>query len=215
MALFPFFIDLKDKKCLVVGGGKVAERKVLALLPFQVEITLLSPKITKTLENHHLQGEIHWICKNYDDEFLKDSFMVIAATSDHEVNARVYRDGTQAGIHVNVVDDPERCSFYFPALVRRDDLVIGISTSGSFPALSKALRKRIGETLPDDLEIKLQVLKELRKKVKSEIHDINSRESVASALLEEAMGLPDGLSKEEIVLKLSKVFEGYKNEKNN
>ena len=145
MGYFPFFIDISKKPCLIVGGGTVALRKAEKLLPFGPEIRVVAPKICKALREMDLVFEE----RPFEDRDLQGAFMVIAATDDSEVNGRIYRLCTRDGILVNSVDDMENCGFIFPALVKKDSLTVGISTSGTAPAAAKLMRKRIEELLDD------------------------------------------------------------------
>lgn len=149
MAYFPFFMDLEDKPGLVVGGGRVAARKIRALLPYGPRLTVCAPTLLPELES--LPG----LTLRRDPFFpalLEDTFFVIAATDDREENRRIARLCQARSIPVNVADPGNESTFLFPALVRRGPLSIGISTSGTSPSAAHFLKKQIEELLPADLE---------------------------------------------------------------
>jgi precorrin-2 dehydrogenase len=141
-ALFPMFVKLAGRKCVVVGGGAVAESKIENLLQAGASITVVSPELTDKLEQLERQGSFTWIRSKFYASQLDEAFLVIAATSDDATNEAVYRQADDRGILCNAVDQPPRCHFYFPAVVRRGDLQIAISTNGLSPSLAQRLRKQ-------------------------------------------------------------------------
>jgi precorrin-2 dehydrogenase/sirohydrochlorin ferrochelatase len=140
---YPVCLDIKGRKCLVVGGGRVAERKVKGLLASYGQVTVISPELTENLLTLVDQGHVVWQKKCYQHGDLKDFFLVIAATDDRTVQVGVYSEAEQFGILLNVADVPEKCNFILPALVNRGDLTIAVSTSGKSPALAKQLRQEL------------------------------------------------------------------------
>jgi siroheme synthase-like protein len=150
MPHFPLFINLEDSPCLVVGGGAVAARKIRSLLEFGARLTVLDPRPLEALENlSQEEARLVLVRRPYagpDD--LQDARLVIAATGDRELNHRVSRDARARGIPVNVADDPGASTFFFPAIVRRGDLVAGISTSGLCPRFCARLRERLEAQWP-------------------------------------------------------------------
>jgi siroheme synthase-like protein len=150
MPHFPLFISLEDSPCLVAGGGAVAARKIQTLLEFGALVTALDPRPLEALEKlSREQSRLTLVRRPYagpDD--LEGARLVIAATGDREVNHRVSRDARVRGIPVNVADDPAACSFFFPAIVRRGDLVAGISSSGTCPRFCARLRERLEKQWP-------------------------------------------------------------------
>ncbi len=143
MAYYPIFVDLHDKKVLVVGGGKVAERKVQDLLSYGCEIYIVSPEFTTQLSQLAATGRIHSIPHDAIDKTMNDAFMVIAATSDPKVNSQIASKAKQRGLLINAVDQPGDCTFIMPSTIRRGDLQIAISTAGKSPALAKKIRKEM------------------------------------------------------------------------
>ena len=166
MPLFPAFIDLKDKMVVVVGGGRVATRKVERLLPFGPRIKVISPSITQELRELYLSKRITWKKRKFLLRDLKDAHMVIVAVDSIDLQRRVFSYCSRRGMLCNAVDSPQYCNFIFPALVVRGDLVVGISTSGKVPALSSILRQRIEESLPKKVEELLEEAHSLRSSMK-------------------------------------------------
>ncbi|NPA32476.1 MAG: bifunctional precorrin-2 dehydrogenase/sirohydrochlorin ferrochelatase [Aquificae bacterium] len=162
MPLFPLFVDLSKKRVLVVGGGKVATRKVKNLLPFTGNITIVSPKLTEELRDIVKSRGLKYVKRRFRSSDLKDKDVVIVAVDDERLQRRVFRLCERRKILCNAVDSPEYCNFIFPALVRRGDVVIGITTSGRVPALSRALRERLEACVPEGIEDALRRLSRIR-----------------------------------------------------
>ena len=148
MRCFPFMADISKKPCLLVGGGKVAARKAEILASFGAELIVcareLSPEFPRSLAVR-IYGE-------YSPDLLEGMAFAVAATSDRALNAKVSGDCRARKIPVNSVDDRENCDFFFPALIRRGEVTIGISTGGVSPALAAALKDWIADSLPENLE---------------------------------------------------------------
>ncbi len=178
---YPAFIDLKGKPCVVVGGGKVAERKVLSLLRSGAAVRIVSPEITGALQKQKDKGRIEHIKREYRKGDLKGAFLAIAATPDYRVNTKVSRD---APCLVNVVDKPELANFIVPSFISRGRLAIAVSTSGASPAVAKAIKKELESMYGGSFGPFLDFLKKLRKKASLEITDEQIRgaflKSVAS-----------------------------------
>ena len=171
---YPAFIDLKERLCVVVGGGKVAERKVPDLLACGARVKIISPSITRALAKQKEKGRIEHLERDYRKGDLKGAFLVIAATSDDFVNTRVSRD---ARCLVNVVDKPGLANFIVPSVVRKGPLAIAISTSGASPAAARTIRKELEERYGGEVGPFLGVLMKLRKRAMKEIHDKKAREA--------------------------------------
>jgi precorrin-2 dehydrogenase/sirohydrochlorin ferrochelatase len=165
MSLFPIFLKLQDRPCLVVGAGEIAESKIHSLLTAGARVTVVSPEAKPDLVALADEGRFTWHRRAYIESDLDGIFLVVAATDEMKVNASVYRDAVNRNILCNAVDDPPNCDFYFPSVVRRDKLQIAISTAGESPALAQQLRKEIDEQLPNDLGPWLDDLGELRREV--------------------------------------------------
>jgi precorrin-2 dehydrogenase/sirohydrochlorin ferrochelatase len=181
---YPAFLDLKGKKAVVVGGGKVAERKVLSLLKSGADVTVISPFLTERLAREKSREHIRHLNRRYRKNDLKGAFIVIAATDSPEINRTVGRD---APALVNVVDVPAECNFIAPSVVKRGALSIAISTGGISPAMSKALRKEIEELYGSRFSEYLEFVKKIRAKAMTEIADKKRRASFLKGLASEEM----------------------------
>ena len=144
----PFYIaclKLEGRKCLVVGGGDIGLEKVEGLLACNGDVTLVAPDAIEPLRDLAAEGSIRWERRAYEPADLEGSFMAIAATSDTDVNIRVYEDAERRAMLVNVVDVPPLCNFILPAIIRTGPLAIAISTAGASPALAKRIRDQIAD----------------------------------------------------------------------
>ena len=147
-AYFPLYVNLKNRKILVVGGGSTAERRILSLLDFGGSITVEAPGVTPGIAGLAGEGRLAWRCREYKETSLEGMELVLAATDRPEVNRAVYEACKKRHIPVNCADDKELCDFYFPALVQGAGLVIGVSSSGK----DHAKVRRIAEKLRRWLE---------------------------------------------------------------
>lgn len=145
---FPMFIDLTDRKIFVAGGGRIARRRIEALVKFGADIHVAAPQVCPEIALLAEEGKIKILLREYRPSDLDGMEFAIAATDDREVNRAVYAECRKRGIPVNVADDKTLCDFYFPALVLTDDVVIGIGSGGENPGRVKEVRKRI-EKLED------------------------------------------------------------------
>lgn len=149
MAYFPLFVELKDRPCLIVGGGKVALRKAKSLLEFEAKVKVAAPNLEEEFRLLHKEHKIELYERNFEKKDLDGCYLVVAATDQAVINQEVARLCRERGIMVNVADNRERSSFLFPGCIKRSSVVIGITTSGESPALTKRIRQEI-ETLIDD-----------------------------------------------------------------
>lgn len=179
---YPIFLNIQDKKCVVVGGGNVAWRKVCSLKEAGAKVVVVSPDFCPELEK---EAGIERIQQKYDTGHLKGASLVVASTDDGEVNKKVYYDAIESGILVNVVDKPEFCSFIVPASVMRGDLCISISTGGASPALARNIREYLEGQFGEEYDEFTKLLSEMRRKMLSEIKD----ESVRRDILQRIAGL--------------------------
>ncbi|NLU47674.1 MAG: bifunctional precorrin-2 dehydrogenase/sirohydrochlorin ferrochelatase [Syntrophomonadaceae bacterium] len=181
-SLFPIFVSLENKRCLVVGGGKVAERKVENLLEYPVQIDLVSPQATPKLQNWATEGKVNWIARNFQLTDIQDAFLVFAATDDLQINREIARLCQKEGILVNAVDDPAYCDFFVPSIIRRNSLVLAISTEGKSPAYAKRLRRQMEEIITDAHGKFVDLLGEQREIVKETVPDIRIRQAIFEAM---------------------------------
>ena len=165
MSLFPIFLKLTGRHCVVIGAGHLAESKIASLLAADARISVIAPEANVVISELAASGEITLDRRRYQSGDLADAFLVVAATNDPAVNRAVFAEATATGVLCNAVDDPPFCDFYFPSVVRRGDLQIAISTAGNSPALAQQLRKELNEQLPLDLGDWLADLGNLRREV--------------------------------------------------
>lgn len=165
MSLFPLFLKLTGKPCLVVGAGAIAEGKVASLLEADAVVTVVAPQADARVEEWAAAGEIQLLRREFVADDVDGMFLVVAGTNVPAVNRAVFHAAKERGILCNAVDDPPYCDFYFPSVVRRGDLQIAISTAGESPALAMQLRKELNEQLPHDLGPWLEELGRLRREV--------------------------------------------------
>jgi precorrin-2 dehydrogenase/sirohydrochlorin ferrochelatase len=164
---FPVFLNLRGKRCVVVGGGRVGERKVRILLKAGARLKVVGPELTSSLLRLREKGRIHHFARPYRQGDLAGAFLAIAATDDRRTNERIFRQATDKKILVNVVDDPDHSSFIVPSIVKKQDLLVAISTSGRSPALARMLRQRLEKEIGPEYSILLELLGRAREKVLS------------------------------------------------
>ncbi len=184
MKYYPVFLDLKNKECAVIGGGLVAERKVELLLECGAKIMVISPELTDKLEKLRNLGKVFQVKRKYRFGDLEGVFLAVCATNDPDVNLRVYEEAIERNILVNVVDEPTLCNFIVPSTVRRGDLVIAISTSGSCPALAKKLRKELEKVFGPEYKEYVNLLRKLREKLMEEEPDTEKRNLILKKLVD-------------------------------
>jgi len=143
MSLFPMFLKLEGRRCLVVGAGSVGEPKIRSLLQAGAKVRVIAPVATNAVAGWAKAGIIAWERRIFEPSDLERVFLVVAATSSREVNEAVSQEAGVRNILCNVVDDPELCDFYYPAVVRRGQLQLAISTGGRSPALAQRLRREL------------------------------------------------------------------------
>ncbi|HEV2576553.1 MAG TPA: bifunctional precorrin-2 dehydrogenase/sirohydrochlorin ferrochelatase [Acidobacteriaceae bacterium] len=165
MSLFPMFLKLTGRPCVVVGAGAIAEGKIGALLDAEAKVTVIAPEALPRVREWTEGGDIAWVQREYREGDLAGAFLAVAATATSEVNRAVFAEATKRGVLVNAVDDPPFCDFYFPSIVKRGELQIAISTAGESPALAQRLRKEINAALPLDTGEWLMELGRLRREV--------------------------------------------------
>lgn len=184
MTYFPISLDLDGKPVTVVGGGSVAERRVDALLACGAVITVISPTVSVAIGLLVDEARVTLLRRRYQRGDASGAFMVLAATDDGEVNDLVSEDGREAGILVNVADDPVRCDFILPAVIRRGDLSVAVSTGGKSPALAARVRRKLSEDFGPEYGRLLEVLGGLRGAVRNRFGDPAERKAVHYRLVD-------------------------------
>lgn len=144
---FPLFLDISDKKMIVIGGGNVATRRILSLDNFDTKIRVVSPHISEAIGIMVKEKKIQYIKDRYQTDYIKDGDIVFACTNDESINHRIYSDCKQRGILVNNCSNKEECDFYFPGLIRKDEMVIGINGGGTSHSKVKKTREMIEDIL--------------------------------------------------------------------
>ncbi len=183
-ALFPVFIDIKGKKCVVIGGGKVAERKIKTLLKYKARVIVISPEITEEIKKLVSSGKVNYIKKEYSKNDIKDALLVVAATSDTKINAQIVKDAkflvnnvTKEALQLNSQGKhTKNIEYIVPAIFTKGDLTVAISTQ--FPSLSRVLRDEIKDVYGKDFAYFLKYLKKLRKDTKRKIKDSKIRQEL-------------------------------------
>ena len=165
MSFYPICLDLEARACVVVGGGRVAERKVLGLLSCQAQVSVISPELTEELQLQHASGNIEWIDREYRQGDLAQAFLVIAATDDEETQKQVYVEADTNNLLLNVADVPKRCNFILPASAKQGDLTISVSTAGKSPALARKIRMELEERYGPEYRVLVDILGAIRPQV--------------------------------------------------
>ena len=167
MGLYPIFLELEGKAVLVVGGGRVAQRKVLTLMEYGAKISIISNKLTDKLKSLVDGAGILKLGGEFRESHLKGAFLVVAATNDKRLNHRIGELAKKKDILVNAVDQPPDCNFFVPSIIKRGDLQIAISTSGKSPALAKKIRVDLEEQFGEEYASFLVLMGYLRKEILS------------------------------------------------
>ena len=175
MNYYPVFVDLRGKRCLVVGGGEVASRKVDSLIKAGGEVIVVAPELSPALAALRDAGSIQQVATGFRPEHLDEAWLVIAATDDVAVNRAVSEQAHARRIPVNVVDDPALCSFILPAIVERLPLQIAISTGGASPILARLLKARLETLIPSAYGRLASLMASLRGRVKQRFSDSTAR----------------------------------------
>lgn len=187
MGYYPIFLDLQDKRCLVVGGGEVATRKVEGLLEAGAAVVVVSPTLTGALQTLVQCGAIRHEDRTFQADDVEGYALVIGATDRPAVNAAVCTAARKLGIWVNIVDTPDACDFIAPAVVRRGALQIAISTGGHSPALAKRIRVQLEQTYGPEYALLLAWLGQQRQHVRQQILDPAGRKARCEQLVDQAL----------------------------
>ena len=193
-SLFPLFLKLDSRQCLVVGAGKIGEPKIEGLLETGARIRVVAIEATPQVHEWARLGRIELSLRPYAGTDLEGVFLAVVATSSRSLNERIYRDAEQRGVLCNVVDVPDLCDFFYPAVVRRGDLQIAVSTAGQSPSLAQKLRLQLEKQFGRGYASWVAELGETRKLILASdldrerkldlLHSLASREAVEAALAE-------------------------------
>lgn len=211
---YPIMLDISNRKCCVIGGGKVALRKVNTLLEYNADITVISPESCEELRNLSYHGKINLVQRSYISGDFDNAYMVFAATDNANINQQIAKEALNQGIMINVADSPELCSFIVPSKIEQGDLTIAISTNGKSPLLAKKIRQELEEKYGSNYAEFLTIIGNIRNLSLKEISDGNKREElfreiVYSQLLDKLKILNPQQIKDEI----HRIFEKYKDSK--
>jgi precorrin-2 dehydrogenase / sirohydrochlorin ferrochelatase len=203
--LFPMFLKLEGKRCLVVGAGNVGEPKIGGLIDTGARVRVIALRASEMVQGWARAGKITLELRAFNTEDLDGTFLAVVASASRALNESIYRAAQRRGVLCNVVDDPEHCDFYYPAVVRRGDLQIAISTNGQSPSLSQRLRQQLERQFGPGYAQWVAELGETRKLVMASdldperkgelLHSLASREAVKAALAEAAK---DELEKDDL-----------------
>jgi precorrin-2 dehydrogenase / sirohydrochlorin ferrochelatase len=197
-AYYPLFLDLSGRRCLVVGGGSVAERKVKMLLACGAQVTVVAPRINKGLRRLAEITRVKIIERVFKDPDVRATALVFAATNEKTVNHKVRGAAAAHGILVNVADDPELCDFIVPSIVRKGPIVIAISTSGTLPMLAKKLRQEIEATVLRDHARYATKVGWLRKLLMSNVKDRATRQKILRDIRKASLSEIAAMSRKEL-----------------
>jgi precorrin-2 dehydrogenase/sirohydrochlorin ferrochelatase len=180
--MFPIFLKLEGRRCLVVGAGAVAEGKIRGLLDSGASVEVVAPRAVFQIRSWDWEGRLRWKPRAFDPRDLDGVAIVVAATSSEQLNAEIFREARKRNVLCNSVDDPKNCDFYYPAVVKRGDLQIAISTNGQSPALAQRLRQELEEQFGPEYEAWLEDLGEARKLLNSSVLDKEARRKLLHEL---------------------------------
>jgi precorrin-2 dehydrogenase/sirohydrochlorin ferrochelatase len=187
MSFYPVCLDLTGRFCVVVGGGRVAERKVKGLHSCAARVTVISPELTEKLLHQHKDGNIAWINREYHPGDLANAFLVIAATDNEETQKQAYEEAASRNLLLNVADVPQRCNFILPATVRQGDLIISISTAGKSPALARKLRMELEKRFGVEYRVLVDILGAIRPEILASGLSQSDNEKLFKQLLHDDM----------------------------
>jgi precorrin-2 dehydrogenase / sirohydrochlorin ferrochelatase len=183
MRYYPICLDIKDRLCLVVGGGQVGTRKVRTLLDCGARVTVVSPEGTPELAALADQGRVAWERRDYQSADQAGAFLVIGATDLEALNSRIHQEAEAAGRLCNIADQPERCNFVLPAIIQQGDLMIAVSTSGKSPAFAKHLRRLLEAQFGPEYAIFLDLMGAVRQRLLAQAHAPEAHKPIFEQLI--------------------------------
>ena len=183
MVYYPINLNLNGRKVVVIGGGRIAERKITGLIEAMAVVTVISPKLTPELMRYAEEGKLTWKEKDFTAEDIQDAFLVIAATNQPEINHAVKKAAAPHQL-ISLVDDPEESDFILPAVVNQGKLSITVSTSGASPILAKKIKREIADQYGPEYKEYVDFLYSCRKKILEEINDPKIKKLLLSEITE-------------------------------
>jgi precorrin-2 dehydrogenase/sirohydrochlorin ferrochelatase len=214
-SLFPMFMKLEGKRCLVVGAGRIGEPKIASLLDTGARVRVVAQEASPAVQEWARAGKVTLALRAYTDQDIEGVFLAVVATASRSLNASIYREAQLRGVLCNVVDDPAYCDFYYGAVVRRGDLQIAISTNGQSPALAQRIRQQLERQFGPRYAHWVAELGETRKLVMASDLDaerkrdlllsLANREALYAVLREEKAESADEPAREEVAINESRV----------
>jgi precorrin-2 dehydrogenase/sirohydrochlorin ferrochelatase len=205
---FPIYLDIKGKKCVVIGGGQVAERKCISLQKYGVKVTLVAPAVTEKIRELGENGSIDITIGRYDPSLLDGAVLVVGATDDTDVNRAIYETASAKNIPVNIVDNPELCTFIVPSVVERGDLCIAVSTGGKSPAVAREIRKKLDKDFGAEWGEYLDIMGRARQSVLSLVDGQKNRKEIFNRLAESRIRILLAEGKRDEAWKLAEKITG-------
>jgi precorrin-2 dehydrogenase/sirohydrochlorin ferrochelatase len=183
MKYYPVFLQVTGRRCVVIGGGEVAERKVASLLAAGARVAVISPSLTPGLARRLAEGAIEYVARPYRRGDLAGALLAYAATDDESVHADIAGEAEAAGVLLNVVDRPARCGFIVPSILTRGELTVAVSTGGGSPALARRVREDLERALGPEYERALELLTRLRQHLTRESRSTAERKRILTELI--------------------------------
>jgi len=184
MKYYPVNLDIRNRKCLVVGGGAVGTRKVMTLLDCGAKVTVVSIDVAEKLQKLADNDIIKLEKRPFQISDFDEMFLVMGATDNQEINREIHSEAERLGVLCNIADRPEDCNFILPAIVNRGDLIIAISTSGKSPAFAKKIRKDLEKEFGTEYSEFLKLMGEIRNKLLSEDHEPEAHKHLFEKLIQ-------------------------------
>lgn len=211
MNYYPIMINLHKRICLIIGGGKVAYRKISELLENEVEIKIISKYINDDIKRLIDEENVSYIGSEYNSGFLEKVFLVIIATNDKEINKKILQDCLERNILVNSVDNPKESTFIKPSKINKGDITISISTNGKSPILSKIIKNKVSEIIDNSYSDYIDILGEYRTKALMYIDNEALRREFFIKITNEAyLNEIREAGKEVVCKKIEEIFNEYR-----
>jgi len=185
MSKYPIFLELSSRRVVIVGGGNIALRKAQSLLETGARVVIVADRVQENLITLSMENKVELIKAKYSKNYLVGASLVIAATNDNHLNERIYKDCQHLETLCNVVDRPELCDFYVPAVVKRGDLQIAVSTNGKCPAFAGHIRKKLEKIFTDESSPFLVELEKIRDEVLNQIENPSEKKAVLGRLVDD------------------------------
>ncbi len=184
MRYYPICLDIRGRRCLVVGGGQVGTRKVATLLACGAQVTVVSPQVTDTITALADEGRIVWQARSYQSGDMTDAFLVIGATDDEALNRRIHADAEATGRLCNIADQPRLCNFILPSIVQQGDFMLAISTAGKSPAFAKHMRRQLQDQFGPEYGTMLDLMGAVRNRLLAQAHEPEAHKQLFNRLID-------------------------------